>query len=85
MANGEVVLTMKGGVQLRFGPPEDLEHKWAAASAVLADPTLVVAAYVDLRIPARPAVGDGSAPPPSEGEEGEEGKPSTGDTGFFNP
>ncbi len=85
MANGEVVLTMKGGVQLRFGPPEDLEHKWAAASAVLADPTLVVAAYVDLRIPARPAVGDGSAPPPSEGVDGEEGKPSTGDTGFFNP
>jgi cell division protein FtsQ len=73
METGQLTLVMKGGVELRFGPPQDIERKWAAATAVLADPMLTVAEYVDLRIPARPAVGGDPTNPVSP----EEGKPST--------
>lgn len=52
-----IVLTLRGGIELRFGTPERVAQKWAAAAAVLADPKLDVATYVDLRVPERPAVG----------------------------
>jgi cell division protein FtsQ len=52
-----VVLTMKGGIPIRFGPGARAEAKWAAAAAVLADPKLEGLGYVDVRVPERPAAG----------------------------
>ncbi len=51
------VLSLRGGVEARFGSPARARQKWAALAAVLADPKLDAAAYVDLRVPERPAVG----------------------------
>jgi cell division protein FtsQ len=48
---------MRGGIRLRFGTGANLGAKWAAAAAVLADPDLESASYVDVRVPERPAVG----------------------------
>ena len=52
-----VVVEVTGGIELRFGSPRGAEQKWHAASAVLADPTLTSATYIDLSLPSRPAVG----------------------------
>jgi cell division protein FtsQ len=52
-----VVVTLKGGIPLRFGPGTRAEAKWAAAAAVMADPKLDALAYVDVRVPERPAAG----------------------------
>lgn len=56
-----VEVRMRGGIQLRFGTGAKAPEKWAAAAAVLADPELDVAAYVDVRAPERPAVGGAEA------------------------
>lgn len=53
---GPVVL-VGDGIELRFGDPSQAEMKWAAAAAVLADPELDSAVYVDLAVPSRPVVG----------------------------
>jgi cell division protein FtsQ len=60
-----VVVTMHGGIQLRFGAGGDRDGKWAAAAAVLADPALTSLSYVDVRVPQRPAVGGTSDPSPA--------------------
>ena len=52
-----VVLTMRGGIEVRFGSADRADDKWAAAAAVLADPKLDAATYVDVRVPERPAAG----------------------------
>jgi cell division protein FtsQ len=52
-----VTLSMRGDVELRFGDGERAAQKWAAAAAVLADPKLTALSYIDVRVPARPAVG----------------------------
>jgi cell division protein FtsQ len=52
-----VRLAMKGEVELRFGDGDRAAQKWAAATAVLADPKLTALTYVDLRVPSRPALG----------------------------
>lgn len=52
-----VVVTMPGGIELRFGSRDRASGKWAAAAAILADPRVTSAAYVDVREPERPAVG----------------------------
>jgi cell division protein FtsQ len=52
-----VVATMKGGIPIRFGPGARADAKWAAATAVLADPKLDALGYVDVRVPERPAAG----------------------------
>lgn len=59
-----VLVTLRGGIQLRFGSGGDREAKWDAAAAVLADPGLTTLSYVDLRVPQRPAVGGTSSPTP---------------------
>jgi cell division protein FtsQ len=59
-----VVVTVRGGIALRFGPSSGAHAKWAAVAAVLADPKLTAASYFDVRVPERPAVG--GAPPPSD-------------------
>jgi cell division protein FtsQ len=56
-----VVVTLRGGIPVRFGGPAQAQAKWEAASAVLADPKLTTVSYVDVRVPHRPAAG-GAAP-----------------------
>ena len=55
-----VVLTMRGGIEMRFGTGADADAKWAAAAAILADPNVTSLSYIDVRVPERPAVGGGS-------------------------
>lgn len=57
-----VQVTLKGGIPVRFGTAERAEAKWAAASAVLADPKLKTLTYVDVRVPERPAAGGAETP-----------------------
>jgi cell division protein FtsQ len=52
-----VELTMRGGIPIRFGTGARAGAKWDAAAAVLADPKLDALAYVDVRVPERPAAG----------------------------
>ena len=51
------VVTLHGGIDLRFGPATKSTQKWAAAAAVLADPTVTTLGYLDVRVPSRPAIG----------------------------
>jgi cell division protein FtsQ len=60
-----VVVTLRGGIQLRFGSDGNRRAQWASAAAVLADPSLDALSYVDLREPERPAVGGSSTPSPA--------------------
>jgi cell division protein FtsQ len=55
-----IVLTMRGGIELRFGTGGSLEQKWAAVAAILADRQLTSLSYVDVRVPERPAAGGAS-------------------------
>ncbi len=52
-----VVVALNGGIELRFGSPGAADQKWRAAAAVLADPKLTSAVYIDLSVPSRPVVG----------------------------
>lgn len=52
-----VVAELTGGIELRFGTPAAADQKWRAAAAVLADPELTGATYIDLSAPERPVVG----------------------------
>jgi cell division protein FtsQ len=49
--------SLENGPLLVFGTAERAAAKWTAAARVLADAAAAGAAYVDLRIPERPAVG----------------------------
>lgn len=51
------VVELQGGIELRFGSPGNARAKWKAAAAVLADPELTSARYIDLSVPSRPVVG----------------------------
>lgn len=51
------VVTLSPGIDLRFGDSGQAALKWRAAAAVLADPSLSSASYVDLSAPERPVVG----------------------------
>jgi cell division protein FtsQ len=57
-----VVLTMRSGIELRFGTGGRADEKWVAIAAILADRKLTSLSYVDVRVPERPAVGGTSAP-----------------------
>jgi cell division protein FtsQ len=52
-----LVLDLADGPDLRFGAAARASAKWAAAAAVMADPSSRGAAYLDLRYPERPAAG----------------------------
>jgi cell division protein FtsQ len=52
-----IVVTLQGGIEIRFGSPAKARDKWAAAAAVLADPKVTSLEYVDVRVPSRPAIG----------------------------
>jgi cell division protein FtsQ len=60
-----VQVTLRGDIPLYFGGSERADEKWAAAAAVLADPKIKALTYVDVRVPARPAIG-GAAPAVSD-------------------
>jgi cell division protein FtsQ len=49
--------TLRNGPQIFFGDAGRLNAKWAAAVAVLADPSSKGASYVDVRLPERPVAG----------------------------
>lgn len=58
-----LVARLRDGPDLRFGPGQRLQAKWIAAARVLADSTSRGAAYVDLRVPERPAAGPSESQP----------------------
>ena len=55
--DGSPVVTLDGGIELRFGTPAQADLKWRAAATVLADPGVDVASYIDLSVPSRPVLG----------------------------
>lgn len=55
-----VVVTLRGGIELRFGTRDRAHQKWAAIAAILADRELTGLSYIDVRVPGRPAVGGAS-------------------------
>jgi cell division protein FtsQ len=57
-----LVVQVRRGPALYFGPPSDLAAKWAAADTVLADARSQGALYIDVTDPARPAAGSGLSP-----------------------
>jgi cell division protein FtsQ len=65
-----LTLSMDEGPSLYFGNADALGRKWQAASRVLADPTTEGARYIDVRVPARTAVG--GLPPLTTPEEAAE-------------
>ncbi|HEX5763472.1 MAG TPA: hypothetical protein VFY04_10205 [Solirubrobacterales bacterium] len=52
-----VDVELRAGIELRFGDTRQLDLKWKAATAVLADPEVTALDYVDLHAPRHPAVG----------------------------
>lgn len=52
-----LIAVLTSGPKLRFGDGSRLDAKWLAATRVLHDPVAREAAYIDLRIPERPAAG----------------------------
>lgn len=52
-----VIVQLRSGPQLYFGPMSQLHRKWATAVAVLADNSSSGASYIDLSDPQRPAPG----------------------------
>lgn len=62
---GGVEVTLSNGLVLAFGEPVQIAQKWRAAAAVIADPNLTDAVYVDLAVPRRPAVRGPEVLPPA--------------------
>ena len=62
-----LTLAMRNGLLVYFGGAPAARAKWTALVRVLADPGSAGAAYVDVRLPARPVAGyrGASAPPPA--------------------
>jgi cell division protein FtsQ len=54
-----VVAEVGDGIELRFGDTSRSPDKWEAAAAVLADPELVNATYIDVTVPEHPVAGTG--------------------------
>jgi cell division septal protein FtsQ len=52
-----IAVRLRRGTEIRLGDGADLERKWAAAAAALADPEIAGAAYVDVTLPDRPVAG----------------------------
>jgi cell division protein FtsQ len=51
------VAQLRSGPEIIFGGASEVRSKWIAAARVLSDPDAQGASYVDVRVPARPAVG----------------------------
>ena len=74
-----LVAYLRRGPRVILGSADDLPAKWAAAAAVLADPSSRGASYVDARWPDRPVAGGLNIPPPAPSDQ--TGTPATGQTG----
>jgi hypothetical protein len=60
-----VDVMLKAGIELRFGDATQLEAKWKAVAAVLADSTVTMLDYIDVLVPSKPTIGgSGHALPP---------------------
>jgi cell division protein FtsQ len=59
-----ITVALRNGLLVYFGDATLPHAKWMALASVLADPSSAGAAYVDVRVPSRPAAGfaEGSAP-----------------------
>lgn len=57
-----VIVQLRRGPQLYFGPSSQLEQKWTAAVAVLQNKNSAGASYIDVTDPQRPAAGTGVSP-----------------------
>ena len=57
-----VIVQLRNGPQLYFGPSSQLATKWDAAVAVLQNKESVGASYIDVTDPSRPAAGVGVTP-----------------------
>jgi cell division protein FtsQ len=68
-----LTVVLRGGLQAYFGDATRPHAKWLSLARVLADPSSVGAAYVDVRLPERPAAGfaPGTAPPDTSSTETE--------------
>lgn len=55
--NHGVILQLRNGPQIYFGPTDDLRAKWTATTSVLQDHGSAGAAYIDVSDPQRPAAG----------------------------
>jgi cell division protein FtsQ len=79
-----LTLVLHGGVSAYFGDATRPHAKWLALARVLADPSSAGAAYVDVRVPERPAAGfaPGVTPPAVTGaiEEGASSTPSSSES-----
>jgi hypothetical protein len=60
-----LVAYLRSGPEVILGAATELRAKWAAAAAVLADPSSRGASYVDVRMPGRPVAGGLDVLPPS--------------------
>ena len=60
--SGEILLRLREGTEIRFGPPQDIEAKVAAALAVLERSGERLPGYLDVRVPTAPVTGE--LPPP---------------------
>jgi cell division protein FtsQ len=59
LGTGGLTVYLRDGPELYFGDTTRLHAKWAAAARVLGDPQSRGAAYLDVRVPDRPAAGIG--------------------------
>lgn len=64
-----LVADMSDGPEVILGSAAELDAKWTAAAAILADETSAGAAYVDVRLPDRPVAGGLDLPPPAPDEQ----------------
>jgi len=78
-----LVADIRNGPEVILGSPVDLAQKWAAAAAILADPTSRGASYVDVRLPDRPVAGGLvlTPPPDTSGAASPTAAASTGSSG----
>jgi cell division protein FtsQ len=60
-AGDGILVTLEGGIPVKFGDPDELAGKWKAVSAVLANPQVKTLTHLDVRVPERPSIG-GAAP-----------------------
>lgn len=62
-----VDVKLRSGIELRFGDASQVEAKWKAVAAILADPSITALDYVNVHAPRRAAAyGSGHALPPIE-------------------
>ena len=77
-----LVAQLRNGPKVVFGTGDQLNAKWAAAAAVLADSGSAGADYIDVTVPSRPAAGagsdSGSSGPSASAQDGTGASPDAG-------